>query len=158
MEASPGAIVGLVFGRSSAADAKKALTAALRDDGAGSETPAGSELSLEPIVGRLKRFADGESIDLSDIPVELSHLTPFGRKIVAACRQLRWGETATYGGLAKRCGRPGAARAVGSVMAKNRVPLLIPCHRVVGAAGGLGGYSAPGGLDTKRRLLACEAS
>jgi methylated-DNA-[protein]-cysteine S-methyltransferase len=63
----------------------------------------------------------------------------------------------TYGELAAKAGYPGAARAVGNCMAANRIPLLIPCHRVVCAGGRLGSYSAPGGTVTKRRLLALEA-
>jgi methylated-DNA-[protein]-cysteine S-methyltransferase len=62
----------------------------------------------------------------------------------------------TYGDLAAAIGSPGAARAVGSVMARNCFPLIVPCHRVLGAGGSLGGYSAPDGLRMKRRLLAME--
>ncbi|MEM8736472.1 MAG: MGMT family protein, partial [Planctomycetota bacterium] len=64
--------------------------------------------------------------------------------------------TMTYGALAKAVGRPNAARAVGGAMAKNRWPLLIPCHRVLGASGKLTGYSGVGGIETKRRLLEHE--
>ena len=71
-----------------------------------------------------------------DLEIDDGHLTGFGRKVIAACRQIAWGETLTYGELARRAGRPGAARAVGSVMARNRVPLIVPCHRVVPAAVG----------------------
>jgi methylated-DNA-[protein]-cysteine S-methyltransferase len=107
-------------------------------------------------VDRLRRFAEGESVDFSDIPLSLSHLTPFARRVVAACRRIGWGQVITYGKLAAACGSPGAARAVGSVMAKNRYPLIVPCHRVLGAGGSLGGYSAPDGLAMKQRLLAME--
>ena len=68
------------------------------------------------------------------------------------------GETVSYAELAGRAGSPNAARAVGGVMAGNRVPLLVPCHRVVGAGGRLGGFSAPTGVELKKRLLALEAA
>jgi methylated-DNA-[protein]-cysteine S-methyltransferase len=110
------------------------------------------------LIARLKLFADGESIDFLDVPLSLDHLTTFGKRVIAACRRIPWGETSTYGELAAECGSPGAARAVGSVMAKNRYPLIVPCHRVLAAGGDLGGYSAPDGLDMKRRLLAIEGT
>jgi methylated-DNA-[protein]-cysteine S-methyltransferase len=106
----------------------------------------------------LIRFAEGEPQDFRKVPIATGHLTPLARKVVSECRKIAWGKQLTYGELATRAGRPGAARAVGSVMAKNRYPLVVPCHRVVGSGGGLGGYSAPGGLDTKRSLLAIEGS
>ena len=77
-------------------------------------------------------------------------------RVIAACRRIPWGETRSYGDLATECGSPGAARAVGSVMAKNRYPLIVPCHRVLAAGGDIGGYSAADGLVMKRRLLAAE--
>jgi methylated-DNA-[protein]-cysteine S-methyltransferase len=109
------------------------------------------------LVDRLSRFAEGEPVDFSSVPLTLGHLTPFARKVVAACRRIPWGQTRSYGELAAECGSPGAARAVGSVMAKNRYPLIVPCHRVLAAGGAIGGYSAPEGLKMKRRLLAMES-
>src|SRR5262249_27222535 len=108
------------------------------------------------LVVRLKLFAGGETVDFADVPLSLEHLTTFGKRVIAACRQIPWGQTKTYGDLAAECGSPGAARAVGSVMAKNRYPLIVPCHRVLAAGGDIGGYSAPDGLTMKRRLLAME--
>jgi methylated-DNA-[protein]-cysteine S-methyltransferase len=109
------------------------------------------------LIDRLGRFAEGEPVDFSSVPLALGHLTPFARKVVAACRRIPWGQTRSYGELAAECGSPGAARAVGSVMAKNRYPLIVPCHRVLAAGGEIGGYSAPDGLKMKRRLLAMES-
>jgi methylated-DNA-[protein]-cysteine S-methyltransferase len=106
----------------------------------------------------LKRFAAGEKADFSHVVLNVNHLTPFARRVVDACRRISWGSVRTYGELAEACGAPGAARAVGSVMAKNRFPLIVPCHRVLAAGGALGGYSAPDGLHMKRRLLAMEGS
>jgi len=108
------------------------------------------------LVDRLERYASGEAVRFDDVPVDLAHLSPFQAKVVRACRRIARGRTRTYGELAAAAGSPGAARAVGSVMAKNRLPIIVPCHRVVGAGGSLGGFSAPTGLDLKRRMLAIE--
>ena len=110
------------------------------------------------LCDRLQRYTAGEPCEFLDIPVATQHLTPFAQDIVQACRQLAWGKTATYAQLAATAGRPAAARAVGNVMANNRCPLVVPCHRVVGSGGHLGGYSAPGGLKTKQHLLDMESS
>jgi methylated-DNA-[protein]-cysteine S-methyltransferase len=109
-------------------------------------------------IERLRRYASGERVDFSSVPFSLEHLTTFGSRVVAACRRIQWGETRSYGELAAECGSAGAARAVGSVMAKNRYPLIVPCHRVLAAGGELGGYSAPEGLSMKRRLLEMEGA
>ncbi|MCI0360607.1 MAG: MGMT family protein [Planctomycetaceae bacterium] len=108
------------------------------------------------LVDRLQRYSDGETVSFDDVPVDLSHLTPFQLKVVRACRKINRGRTRTYGELAVAAGSPGASRAVGSVMAKNRLPIIIPCHRVVGAGGSLGGFSAPDGLGMKQRMLRLE--
>lgn len=104
---------------------------------------------------RLQRYAGGEPEDFSDVPVRDDADTPFKRRVLRALRSVRFGETVTYGELAERSGSPGAARAVGGVMARNRVPIVFPCHRVV-AARGLGGFSAPRGVGLKRRMLDLE--
>jgi methylated-DNA-[protein]-cysteine S-methyltransferase len=97
-------------------------------------------------------------VTFDDVPVNLADLSPFQSKIVRACRKIGRGRMRTYGDLAAAAGSPGAARAAGSVMAKNRLPIIIPCHRVVGSGGSLGGFSAPTGLDLKRRMLALEGA
>lgn len=106
---------------------------------------------------QIGRYLDGEAVDLNAIPVESGVRTPFQRRVVAALRKVGFGETVSYAELAERAGAPSAARAVGTVMSQNRVPLLIPCHRVIGSGGGLGGFSAPQGLSLKRALLAMES-
>jgi methylated-DNA-[protein]-cysteine S-methyltransferase len=111
---------------------------------------------ISDLICKLNRFAEGETVDFSTTPLALDHLTSFARHIVAACRRIPWGQTRSYGELAAECGSPGAARAVGSVMAKNRYPLIVPCHRVLAAGGDIGGYSAPDGLEMKQRLLRQE--
>jgi O-6-methylguanine DNA methyltransferase len=112
---------------------------------------------VSDVIDRLVRFLDGEPVDLRDIPLALDHLSPFQQRVVAACRAIPYGATRTYGAVAAAAGSAGAARAVGQVMAGNRHPLVVPCHRVVAAGGKLGGFSAPQGLALKRRLLALEA-
>jgi methylated-DNA-[protein]-cysteine S-methyltransferase len=106
-------------------------------------------------IRELTRYAAGQKSRLDEIPVDESKLTEFQRKVRLACRKLKLGQTATYGELAKKVGRPGAARAVGTVMSRNPTPLIIPCHRVVGVTG-LGGFSAPQGLGMKEFLLRLE--
>jgi methylated-DNA-[protein]-cysteine S-methyltransferase len=103
----------------------------------------------------LRRHLAGETVDLGSIPLDIGGSTPFMQRVLAALRTTHPGETLTYGQLARRAGSPGAARAVGQVMAKNPLPILIPCHRVV-AAGGPGGFSLFGSLETKARLMALE--
>lgn len=88
--------------------------------------------------------------------LDLRELTEFTIAVLRQCHQIPPGETRTYGQLAAQAGSPMAARAVGIVMAKNRWPILIPCHRVVGTSGKLTGYSGVGGVATKRRLLDFE--
>ncbi len=112
---------------------------------------------LEHARHAVGEYLSGVPVDLSEIPVVTSGLTPFAQAVVRRLRKVPYGETLSYGQLAAEVGRPGAARAVGSVMSRNRIPLLIPCHRVVGAGGALGGFSAPTGIVLKRTLLEMES-
>lgn len=105
---------------------------------------------------RMQAYARGGRDDFLDVLLDQGDCTPFQRRVLDLCRRIAWGETLSYAQLAARAGHPGAARAVGNVMARNRFALIIPCHRVVGSAGALGGYSSPHGLATKRRLLKRE--
>ena len=109
-----------------------------------------------PLVRRLRAYASGARDDFRDVDVDAGPRTAFGRRMLRCCRQIPYGRTLTYGQLADRAGSPGAARAVGNCMAGNRIPLVIPCHRVIASDGGLGGYSAVGGLRMKQRLLELE--
>jgi len=104
----------------------------------------------------LRRFAGGEAVCLGSIKVDWTGRTEFQRLVLSCCRRIPWGTTLSYGQVASQCGKPRAARAVGSVMRANRHPLIIPCHRVIAANGRLGGYSAHDGLATKRTLLKRE--
>ena len=106
---------------------------------------------------RIVAYFEGENVDFSTDPaLSLDGISPFGRKVLLACRQIGFGRTTTYKALAERIGNPNAARAIGGVMAANPVPLIVPCHRVLRTDGGLGGFSAPGGTATKQNLLRHE--
>ncbi len=104
-----------------------------------------------------KRYFDGEQVDFSRFHLDLGEQDAFFEKIYVAARRVGWGHTTTYGILAKEVGAgPAAARDVGQAMARNPVPLIIPCHRVMAAGGKVGGFSAPGGSDAKLRMLELE--
>ena len=91
------------------------------------------------------------------MPLDLEGRNAFSRTIYDLLRTVGWGQTTTYGELARRAGRrPEAARAVGQAMGSNRIPVIIPCHRVLASGQKIGGFSAPGGTLTKERLLALE--
>ena len=107
---------------------------------------------------RLEAFAAGEPCEFDDVELALPSLTPFQQRVIAATRGVGYGQTLAYGELAARAGAPRAARAVGTVMSSNRIPIIIPCHRIVASGGRLGGFSAPQGIDLKRRLLNMEAA
>ncbi len=91
-----------------------------------------------------------------DIPVVLNGFHGFSYKVLTSCREIKFGQKITYAGLAKKAGRLNAGRAVGNALAKNPLPLIIPCHRIIRSDGKLGGFSAPGGINMKKRLLAHE--
>jgi len=106
------------------------------------------------LVDRLTAFLAGDDVSLADVPLDLEWTTPFQRAVVNALREVRRGEVVSYGELAALAGYPGAARAVGTLCARNRFMFFVPCHRVVGA-GGIGGYGSAG-IRVKRRLLELE--
>jgi methylated-DNA-[protein]-cysteine S-methyltransferase len=113
---------------------------------------------IDAVVAALCALLRGEPRDLGAAPLDLAGIAPFERRVYAAARAIPHGATATYGELAARLGAPGEARAVGAALARNPFPLIVPCHRVTAAGGRLGGFSAPGGAATKRRLLALEGA
>lgn len=108
------------------------------------------------LVRQIKDHQRGKCSDFLQVPVDLSGMSVFSRKVLQSLRQVGPGQVTTYGELAARCGKPGAARAVGRIMGANPVPLLVPCHRCLGKNGALTGFSSPGGLDLKARLLFVE--
>ncbi len=105
----------------------------------------------------VQEFFEGVEVDF-DVAIDLSAMTPFRKRVMSACREVPQGKTASYADLARAAGRPLAARAVGQVMARNPLPLVVPCHRIVASDRTLGGFSSPGGLGEKERLLRLEAN
>jgi methylated-DNA-[protein]-cysteine S-methyltransferase len=139
----------------------------------GLRLPAASELAIlkrlplaqsaapPPPIARLitdiVRYFDGEPADFSDVPVDLGEQSPFFSAVYTEIRKLGRGETTTYGAIAKALGAgPQFARDVGQAMATNPVPLIVPCHRVLAAGGKVGGFSAPGGSQSKAKMLEIE--
>ena len=108
---------------------------------------------VREVVRRLKAHLGGRNDTLADIAVDLGQQPEFARAVLNKLRQVSPGDIVTYGELARRCGRPGAARAIGRIMGANPVPVIVPCHRCVGADGSLTGFSAAGGVRLKARLL-----
>ena len=113
--------------------------------------------AITAAVAAVQRYFAGEEADFTDVPLDLAGQSAFFRAIYDAARRVHWGETTTYGALARELGAgPEAAREVGQAMAKNPVALIIPCHRVLAAGGKVGGFSAPGGASSKLKMLALE--
>lgn len=112
---------------------------------------------IAEIIAAARRYFDGEQTDFSAIHLDLDAEDHLFRRIYEALRTVPWGSTTTYGALAKAIGGgPMMARDVGQAMGSNPVPLIIPCHRVLAAGGKTGGFSAPGGVDTKLHMLKLE--
>jgi methylated-DNA-[protein]-cysteine S-methyltransferase len=119
--------------------------------------PGTATAEVVDAVAAVRRYFEGEKIDFSDVRLDLDEQEEFFKQIYLATRRVGWGHTTTYGTLAKELGvGPEAARDVGQAMAKNPVPLIIPCHRVLAAGGKVGGFSAPGGSAAKIRMLELE--
>jgi methylated-DNA-[protein]-cysteine S-methyltransferase len=115
----------------------------------------------EPVraaVSGIVALLGGERPDLRDIVLDDSGVDAFRRAVYAATRAVGPGETATYGEIARAIGAPTAARGVGAALGSNPFPIVVPCHRVLAADGALHGFSAPGGIVTKRRMLEIECA
>ena len=108
------------------------------------------------LARKLAEYSAGRRVDFSAVPLDLSGEPPFRARVLGVLRTVRYGRTTTYAALARRAGRAGGARAAGQAVARNPLPLIVPCHRVVRSDGSLGGFSAAGGVAVKRRLLAAE--
>lgn len=103
-------------------------------------------------------YFDGQAVDLAGlVPLVLDGLSPFTRAVLNSCSSITFGQVRTYRQVASTVGRPGAVRPAARALSNNPVPLIIPCHRVIRSDGLLGGFSAPGGIELKRRLLEHEA-
>jgi methylated-DNA-[protein]-cysteine S-methyltransferase len=112
---------------------------------------------LARAIDDMSALLAGDHRDLSGVAVDLDGVPEFDRRVYAVARTIKPGTTLTYGAIAAQLGEPDARR-VGEIMGKNPCPIIVPCHRVVAAGGKLGGFSAPGGATTKRRLLAIEGA
>jgi methylated-DNA-[protein]-cysteine S-methyltransferase len=130
----------------------RSLTGDVRS--AGDEVPAFVRAAIADIVALL----DGGRRDLHEIVLDERSLDDFRRRVHAATRRVGPGQIATYGEIARAIGAPGAARAVGAALGRNPFPIVVPCHRVLAADGSLHGFSAPGGIATKRRMLEIEGA
>ena len=116
--------------------------------------PADIQSAIERIVGLM----EGDSDDLMDVEVSLPTVSDFERSVYELTRRISPGRTRTYGDLAKDLGDVAFSQQVGQALGRNPVPIIVPCHRVVGANGKMTGFSAPGGVETKRRLLKIEGA
>jgi methylated-DNA-[protein]-cysteine S-methyltransferase len=118
------------------------------------EQRPGDERMTLPVTSDLQRYFMGENVDFSSYDVDLSCFTPFQQEVLTATRSIHWGTCITYSQLASMVGRPKAVRAVGNALGSNRVPVIIPCHRIV-SKHGPGGYSL--GAVLKLELLRLES-
>ncbi len=125
-----------------------------------SEAPADAPAFVHEAAELIARLLAGEPVDLTGIPVSHGErVGEFARRVYALTRELGPGEVTSYGEIALRidpAAAPGAARAVGAALGANPTPIVVPCHRVLASDGSLRGFSAPGGIVTKRRMLEIE--
>lgn len=119
--------------------------------------PCGENQLTRDAAKRLIRYFSGELIDFN-FPIDTRRFTAFQSLVYQSVGDIRYGMVKTYGEIAWEIQRPRAARGVGSAMAHNPLPIIIPCHRVIGSSGAMTGYSAPGGISRKEWLLRMEAN
>jgi methylated-DNA-[protein]-cysteine S-methyltransferase len=111
---------------------------------------------LRQVIDEIVALLEGKPRDLRQAPLDMTAVSAFQQRVYAVTRTIDPGHTLTYGEVAARCGDAGAARAVGQALGSNPFPIIVPCHRVLAAGGRSGGFSAPGGVSTKLRLLSLE--
>jgi methylated-DNA-[protein]-cysteine S-methyltransferase len=149
-------VARVLIGHASAEQVRSAAVRAFPAKSGGKELP---ESDWNPKLRRkFQDFARGIPTNFSDVKLDLGRTTPFRKRVIEAARKIGYGRTLAYGELAAKAGSPGAARAIGTVMATNCFPIIVPCHRVVASGGAIGGFSAPHGIELKRRLLNMEAT
>lgn len=148
-------IAGLTIGHASPEDVREGIRRKCHS--CGESLPTEETDWFPGLRQRLQRYTHGIETDFEDCHVNVSDLTTFQQRVLESTCRIGYGSTVTYRQLAEQSGRPRAARAVGNVMASNRVPIIIPCHRVVAAGGKWGGYSAAQGVSLKQRLLQMES-
>lgn len=113
---------------------------------------------IQRAIASITALLEGAKTDLSDIVCDFSAVEPFAAKVYAATRAIAVGETLTYGAIALQLGDKRLAQNVGRALGRNPLPIIVPCHRVVGANGKLTGFSAYGGIDTKLKMLTIEGA
>ena len=119
-----------------------------------SAPPPGVQRAIDRVLALLQ----GEAVDLGDIPLDLAAAPDFHRKVYEVARTIPPGQTMTYGEIARKLGVPHESREVGQALGRNPIAIIVPCHRVLGADGKMGGFSANGGVATKRRILEIEGA
>ena len=128
-------------------------------DRGSSDTEAVPPPWVQEIIDRVKRHLAGEAQDFSDVKFDFGRMAAFNRAVLEATLRIKSGRTATYGEIATAIGQPlAASRAVGTALGANPFPLLIPCHRIIASTGNMTGFSGPGGVATKAKLLALEGA
>lgn len=130
-----------------------ALEHRLNRDGA---RPGEPPRAVQALMNSIEDYAEGQTVDFSDVALDLSGIPEFHQRAYLLLVRIGWGETTTYGAMARELGDVKLARAIGQAMGANPIPLIIPCHRVLASGGKAGGFSAPGGTDAKARMLALE--
>ena len=138
-----------------ASDARLQARLTRAAEGAGEAPPPAD---VQRVIDGIQALLRGEPVSFADAPLDLGRVGDFERRVYAVALAIVPGRTLTYGDIAAQLGEPGAARAVGQALGRNPWPIVVPCHRVLGAGDTLGGFSAHGGRDTKRRLLAIEGA
>ncbi|MGI8667164.1 MAG: methylated-DNA--[protein]-cysteine S-methyltransferase [Jatrophihabitans sp.] len=123
-------------------------------DSAEIEPPAPARAVIDGIVALFR----GEPVDFAEVALDPAGVPEFNQRVYQVARTIAAGSTLCYGDIAVRIGRPGSARAVGRALGDNPYPILVPCHRVLAADGSMHGFSAPGGIATKRRMLQIEGA
>ncbi len=121
-----------------------------------SAQPAEPPPAVREAISRMTALLSGAPDDLADIALDPSGIPDFHRRVYAVTRAIPPGQTLTYGEVAAKIGAPGSAQAVGQALGRNPYPVVVPCHRVLGAGTRVGGFSAGGGSTTKLRMLAIE--
>ena len=137
-------------------DSAEQTAARLTRHGAGLVEEVDAPPEVARAIAALRTFLSGEPTAFDDLTLDMQRHSEFEQEAYQALRKVGWGKTVTYGDLAAAVGKPQGAQAIGMAMGRNSWPLIVPCHRVLGANGWLGGFSAPGGTVTKKALLERE--
>jgi len=111
----------------------------------------------ESLIKKVKEYYTGKKVDFTDYQLNLDNYTSFQKKILQTVKKIPYGEIRSYKEVAEAAGYPRACRAVGNTMRNNRLPLIVPCHRVIKSDGGLGGFSGKEGIALKRKMIDLES-